>query len=183
MSPAPTEPFDRRAIEAALRALGDRLAARGLQGELFVVGGAAIALAYDARRATKDVDGVFEPKAVIYEIAGEIADELGYPPGWLNDAVKGYIPQGALGDRGHVYAFEGLTVRVAAAETLLAMKVAAARVGEDETDVALLAGMLDLRTADEVLAVAVDVLGDAATRLTPRSQLLVEAVFDEDAER
>lgn len=180
---AASEPFDRARIEAALQTLGGRLATRQLRGELFVVGGAAIALAYDARRATMDIDAVFEPKAVIYELAAELADEFGYPPGWLNDAVKAYVPQGALADHGRVYEFSALTVRVAAPATLLAMKVAAARVGEDEDDIALLADLLGLGTAAEVLATAVDVLGEAAARLSPRSRLLVEAVFDEDSQR
>lgn len=42
-------PLDRDAIAEAFRELGQRLAAEGSQGELFVVGGAAMALAYDAR--------------------------------------------------------------------------------------------------------------------------------------
>lgn len=35
---------------------------------MFLVGGAAMALAYNARRATRDVDGVFEPKTAIYSV-------------------------------------------------------------------------------------------------------------------
>lgn len=56
---------------------------------MYIVGGAAIALAYDKRRSTRDRDAVFEPKAVIYEAAAAVAERLGLPPGWLNDAVKG----------------------------------------------------------------------------------------------
>jgi len=33
-----------------------------------------MALAYNMRRTTADVDGVFEPKAVIYEAARRVAD-------------------------------------------------------------------------------------------------------------
>lgn len=36
---------------------------------MYVVGGAAIALAFDERRATRDIDAVFEPKASIYDEA------------------------------------------------------------------------------------------------------------------
>lgn len=46
--------LDRTAITDALRDLGGRLAAEGTQGDLFLVGGAAMALAYDARRFTKE---------------------------------------------------------------------------------------------------------------------------------
>ena len=55
--------FDRHGLRVALEALGAELARQGLGGELFVVGGAAIALAYDRARLTRDVDAVFEPKA------------------------------------------------------------------------------------------------------------------------
>jgi methylmalonyl-CoA mutase cobalamin-binding subunit len=49
-------------ILRALAALGADLAERGLVADLYVVGGAAIALAYDERRATRDIDAVFVPK-------------------------------------------------------------------------------------------------------------------------
>jgi hypothetical protein len=45
----------RAGLERAFTLLGERLARRGLVADLFVVGGAAIALAYDAKRVTKDV--------------------------------------------------------------------------------------------------------------------------------
>lgn len=58
---------------------------------MYVVGGAAVTLAYDTRRSTRDIDAVFEPKAPVYQAAAEVAEQLGLPPGWLNDAVKGFL--------------------------------------------------------------------------------------------
>ena len=72
-----------------LAELSQELDARGVKAQLFVVGGAAMALAYNMRRTTADVDGVFEPKAVIYEAARRVAgrhEKL--PADWLNDGVK-----------------------------------------------------------------------------------------------
>ncbi len=53
--------LDRSAIEDAFRRLGDRLARRGVVADLYVFGGAAMALAYDARRTTRDIDAIFQP--------------------------------------------------------------------------------------------------------------------------
>lgn len=39
----------------ALTALGEQLGRSGITADLYVVGGAAIALAYDERRSTRDV--------------------------------------------------------------------------------------------------------------------------------
>lgn len=72
---------------------------RGIQGDLYRVGGAAMAVAYNARRATRDGEAVFEPKMEIYKAAREVAEELGLPPGWLNDAVKGFLRDGKAGSR------------------------------------------------------------------------------------
>jgi hypothetical protein len=49
--------MDRDDILAALTDVGRRLQAHGILGDLYLVGGAALALAYDARRTTRDVDG------------------------------------------------------------------------------------------------------------------------------
>lgn len=48
-------------IRALLDDLSQELAARGARAELFLVGGAALAVAYDATRATRDLDAVFIP--------------------------------------------------------------------------------------------------------------------------
>ena len=80
----------REQIIGLLAELGQELDARGVKAQLFVVGGAAMALAYNMRRTTADVDGVFEPKAVIYEAARRVADRHEkLPADWLNDGVKG----------------------------------------------------------------------------------------------
>jgi hypothetical protein len=53
----------RAELERAFTALGERLARRSVVADLFVVGGAAMALAYDADRVTRDVDAMFVPTA------------------------------------------------------------------------------------------------------------------------
>ena len=71
--------LDKEAIAAAFRRLGDRLVRRGLVADVYVFGGAAMALAYDARRATRDIDAVFKPHGAVVEEARAVADELGLP--------------------------------------------------------------------------------------------------------
>jgi hypothetical protein len=73
--------LDRRAIEGAFRRLGARLAARGVVADVYVFVGAAMALAYDARRATRDIDAIFEPHGIVIEEARGVAKELGLPTG------------------------------------------------------------------------------------------------------
>jgi hypothetical protein len=43
-------------IRDLFRRLGERLHRRGVVGDIYVVGGAAMALAFDARWATRDID-------------------------------------------------------------------------------------------------------------------------------
>jgi len=168
---------DRDEIVALLRELGRRLAARGLVGELYVLGGAAIALLLDPRRSTRDIDAVFEPKREIYEVAGAMSDELDLPAGWLNDAVKGFLA-GDDPDAVPVLEVPGLRCSVASPRILLAMKVLAHRVGEDEDDVRLLASDLGLSSAEEVLGLVEDVYGD---RLDVAARFFVEQIFAEPA--
>jgi len=72
----PTPLLDRKGIEEAFRRLGDRLAKRGVVADIYVFGGAAMALAYDSRRATRDVDALFKPHGIVLEEAQAVAAEL-----------------------------------------------------------------------------------------------------------
>ena len=118
--------LDAERIRGLLTELGRRLHARGITARIFLVGGAAMALAYNARRATRDLDGVFEPKTEIYAEAALMADEAGLPPDWLNDGVKGLLPDRSPVEIGSHFDSEGISVGVASAEYLFAMKAFAA---------------------------------------------------------
>ena len=72
--------LDRAQLERAFTALGNRLVRRGMVADVFIVGGAAMALACDATRVTRDVDSLFVPHGVVLEEARNVAQELGLPP-------------------------------------------------------------------------------------------------------
>ena len=69
----PSPLLDRAGLEDAFRRLGDRLSRRGVVADLYVFGGAAMALAYDSRRATRDVDALFKPHGIVHEEALAVA--------------------------------------------------------------------------------------------------------------
>jgi hypothetical protein len=165
--------MERAEIVAALTDLASELQRRGTSADMYVVGGAAIALAFDERRSTRDIDAVFEPKNTVYEAAAAVGEMRGLPDGWLNDAVKAFL----AGDdpaATPVLDLPGLRCFAASPRSLLALKVLAHRVGEDEDDVRLLADALGLTTADQVLAVAEETFGD---RLDAAARFFVEEIF------
>ena len=121
-----------------------------MRGQIFIVGGAAMALAYSTRRVTKDIDAVFEPKSAIYDAAVTVADELGLPEDWLNDAAKGYMPGNDEHPRA-VADIHGIEVTTASARYLLAMKLMAMRFGEDDEDIAILLRECGMQSAEEAI--------------------------------
>ncbi len=162
-------------IEAAFEALDRELGRRGVRGEVFVVGGAVLCLAFQARTATKDVDAWFAPATEIREAAAAVAASLDLPEDWLNDGAKAFLPQSPVFERWK--SWENLEVSVADARTLLAMKCAAARTAEDTADIRFLAGVLGLGTAEGILKVVLSFY--PAERLPVRTRLLLEEVFGE----
>jgi len=142
--------LSREDIIGLLGELADELDAQGIHGDLFLVGGAAMALAYGTRRATSDLDAVFEPKQVIYEIARQVGDRHGLPADWLNDGVKGF-PPGPDPDSTVLFDRPGLSVRIASPGYLFAMKVLAARVERDEDDIQVLYRLCGFGSVEEAL--------------------------------
>lgn len=134
-----------------------------------------MALAYNARRATRDLDGVFEPTTEIYAEAALMADKVGLPPDWLNDGVKGLLPDRSAAEIGSHFDSEGISVGVASAEYLFAMKAFAARAEVDTDDLRFLAQHLGIRDA----AQAADLVERfyAPHRLKPTTQYLIDDLF------
>ena len=111
-----------------------------------------MALAYSTRRVTKDIDAVFEPKSEIYAAAAKVAEDLGLPEDWLNDAVKGFMP-GVDEHPRPVPDIRGIEVTTASPRYLLAMKLMAMRFGEDDEDIEILLRECDIHSAEGALNV------------------------------
>ncbi|GAA1395938.1 DUF6036 family nucleotidyltransferase [Catellatospora coxensis] len=137
-------------IHALLDDLSAELAARGARADLFLVGGAAIAVAYDDARSTRDLDAVFLPTEVVRDAAAAVAERRGLVADWLNDAVKGFLP-GPDPDAQRFYASASLNVDVASARYLLAMKLFSARVENDADDIMFLYRQVGFTTVEEGL--------------------------------
>jgi len=125
-------------IRRAFDALSDALARQQQRAEIVVVGGAAIVLLFGARDATRDVDALFvrPDAAIIRRAAGEVAEQLGLPIDWLNDAAKGYLVGLTVGEV--LYQSAALVARAPSTAQLLAMKLAAWRDAIDRADARLL---------------------------------------------
>lgn len=137
--------LDRVDIERLLALLNNELETSHITGEIYLVGGAVMCLAFDARASTKDLDAYFEPTQTIRDAAIRIAESEDYPIDWLNDAVKGYLSP--LGDYEPFLDLSNLKVFVASPEYLLAMKCLAMGLGaefHDEEDIRFLLRYLNI---------------------------------------
>ncbi|HEY3903837.1 MAG TPA: DUF6036 family nucleotidyltransferase [Streptosporangiaceae bacterium] len=166
--------LDQAAIQQAFRLLGDKLVARGVVADIYVIGGAAMAMAYDGRRSTRDIDAVFKPHGVVQEEARAVASELGLPHWWLNEQASSYVARGGDPAAPHVFDHPGLRVSAASPEHLLAMKVLAGR-RRDADDISYLIKHLGLSGPVEVLAVCERVFPDE--QVPDRSKLILEDLF------
>jgi hypothetical protein len=160
-------------IRRLLELLSEELAAADVEGELYLVGGAVMCLAFDARPATRDVDALFRPTRAIREAAARVADRAGVPRGWLNDAVKAFLDE--RGDFDPFLELPNLRVFIARPEYLLAMKCASMRLAEefrDVDDVRYLLRYLNVTSADQALGIVTRYFDE--DRLLPKTRLAIE---------
>jgi len=140
-------------IRQLLTALDKELQRQGKAATIFIVGGAAMALAYNADRATEDVDGTFEPRDVVLDAAKTVAAEANswgwsdIDTSWLSDGVAQMMPP--LPDD-HPYSEKigpALTISIGSPEFVLAMKAMVTRKSMgDLDDAVVLCRMLNITT-------------------------------------
>jgi hypothetical protein len=160
-------------LRDAFSLLGQRLQEQNLSADVFVFGGAAMVLGFDARPGTRDVDALWKPQGAVLNVAWQVADELGLPKWWLNEQAGSYLPPNAAFEGTALFDAPGIRVVSATAELLLALKVAAARPG-DIDDIRLLARHLGIESADLVIALAERTL---ELTLTDRKRMVIEDLF------
>jgi hypothetical protein len=116
---------------AQVRELLEELAASldraGLSAGIRVVGGAAISLLDESRRATADIDAVILPGGVADQIVEEMTIKYLLPPDWINQAALAYVPPVGLEDWVEVMSQGRVTVSIGSVRMLLAMKLRANR--------------------------------------------------------
>lgn len=170
--------LDPRAVGELLQELRLRLIHRGVNGQLRVVGGAALALHFPDDpdvRVTKDIDALYWPKSAVDEVVREIAVERGLPVDWLNDRARPWAPRDA--DRGAVASF---TVGNASLEEMVAMKLSASR-EQDLHDLEILARHMNITAADALVQIAYDQYGEDSMALTESREeylLIAQQVLD-----
>jgi hypothetical protein len=147
-------PLTQADLRRLFELLNEELHSVGTEGELFLVGGAVMCLAYATRPSTQDVDALFRPPKEIRAAAARVAIRAGVNPDWLNDGVKGFLS--AQGDFAPFLELDHLRIMVAQPQYLLAMKCLAMRIGaefHDEDDIRYLLRHLDLRNYEKAVAV------------------------------
>ncbi len=174
--------FDRDRLTQAFEHLGADLASRGTFLELAVYGGSALMLQFSWRRGTEDVDAVLRPgydARLLAPSVARVAEIMGLPGDWLNDAVGMFTPLNepdALFRVSGTYpavGTPGLRVLVATPHYLLAMKLLALRSVDrgdrDLKDAAALAREIGIRDAAALGRLYASIHGEP-----PRDDLLVQ---------
>lgn len=161
-------------VRHAFTMLAAKLERTGVVGQVHVIGGAAMLLAFDARTITRDIDAVFTPDGPMRAAIAEIAAEQSWPTTWLNDQACMYMAR-QPGRGATVFDHPHLQVMTTPPEHLLAMKVLAARSTRDREDVELLVGRLKITAAATVWDIVARFFPDE--QIPARSRMFVEDIL------
>lgn len=160
----------RKDILRALERLSEILEARGVKADLFVIGGAAMTLAYRARPSTRDVDAIFKRKNEVFKAAAQVAREQTLPDEWLNDGAKKFLGRPDRRPR-PILDLPGVRIMAGSPEYLLAMKVLADRHDRDREDLRFLIRLLGLKSVKEAERLFSEVYPDGAIPEDTRARL------------
>lgn len=163
-------------IKKLFRALNDELKKSDVIGEIGICGGAVMCLVFQAREATKDIDGIFKPVKEIREAAKRVAHQNSLPEDWLNDAAKAYFHIDP--PKESVLEFSHLRVWAPRADYMLAMKATSARFdSKDKDDVIFLIKYLNLKNAKGVFTILEKYY--PRSQIPAKTQFFIEELFED----
>ncbi|MFT8889663.1 MAG: DUF6036 family nucleotidyltransferase [Ethanoligenens sp.] len=139
-------PFTKENLNAYLKELAKEfrhLNGKTMPAEIILIGGAAILANYGFREMTSDIDAVILASSAMKEAINRVGDRLGLPNGWLNTdfrTTRSYSDRLAEVSVYYKTFSNILTVRMVAAEYLIAMKLMSGR--QYKSDLSDVAGIL-----------------------------------------
>ena len=125
--------FTKENIDEYLKAVAKeyrKIVGKKMPAELIFVGGASILCNYDFRDSTVDIDTLIEAASGIKDAINRVRDQYNLPIGWINDDFKftdSYTPNLRKYSVYYRTFSNVLTVRMVAAEYLIAMKLRSGR--------------------------------------------------------
>lgn len=146
--------FKKEDIERLVRIFATRLSDAGITGSISLVGGAALSTNYlQDRHSTSDIDALFPCHPDVARIIEEISLEEGLESDWINDAAIAWVPFESKELWIELYRIDGIQIRIASADLLLAMKLKADRGVRDRSDIEGLIRLIGIETIEEIDAV------------------------------
>lgn len=146
--------FSRSDLIKLLDELAKKLNELEIKGSLRIIGGAAIALEYAERPPTNDIDAEFispnTSQVELREVVEGIAHVEGIPYDWLNDYAKVFMPRNTEDDWLAFQISGEITIFVASAPLLLAMKPRATRGIRDAEDILALLGICGISSLEDI---------------------------------
>lgn len=172
-------------ILRGLRKIDAKAKDAGVVIDLSIYGGAALALAFDIRHATRDVDAVVHGSPnFLRGAAVEVAQEEGWPEDWLNDGVKGFTSskeQMSLMETFEASPTGGLRIHLPSPEYLFAMKCMSMRPegldgSHDISDIEALADEAGIKDAETALSLVEAFY--PSSRIPPKVRFGVEEIME-----
>ena len=159
-----------------LKEINSRLNDLSKSGEIFIIGGAAISLAFGGRDATEDIDAIYKPRSEIRNIVKIMAVEHTLRNDWLNNDAEHFVTENMSFTL--LFELSNLKVFHIDAECLLAMKLASARpdTSPDMGDCLLLMKKLGISEETELLRL-VELYTDVESRNPAYRYFVTEALI------
>ena len=168
-------PLGRERILELFEELSEELRFSRARAQIYVVGGAAMSLAFDRERTTRDVDArIAAGHHRLAEAVRAVGLRHGLPDTWLNEQATAWMPCAEDARAQTLFESPYLTVTGASARHLLAMKLRAGR-EQDREDIAVLCKHLELRRREEAIRIYQQVFPGEHVKL--RAEALLERTF------
>ena len=169
--------LDRGQILKLFDELSAELRQQGARAQVYIVGGAAMSLAFSRDRRTEDVDGrIDKGHSRLTDAVRTVGRRHDLPETWLNDQATSMMPGERDARASTLYESAYLTVTGASARHLLGMKLASARDKDDE-DIAVLCKHLGLEGPEDAIRIFRELFPEE--HLKSRARTILAEVFRE----